>query len=150
MATRTMGVASMLMGVKGGHAGETDSVADFRTKSSRPPIPEERRTETHFHVERFPFCSEQSTGSSGGVYPERSLQEPPPAPPALCPSAGTGFAENSGTGEEPRSRCFPQRAAPQERNDGEELHKDGEELHNGFITYSSDVFTLQQTLSLHP
>lgn len=30
MATRTMGVASKLSGVKGGQAGEVDRVADFR------------------------------------------------------------------------------------------------------------------------
>ncbi|KAF3833348.1 hypothetical protein F7725_027013 [Dissostichus mawsoni] len=42
MATRTMGMASMLRGMKGGQAGEVDRVADFKTHSSRPPIPEER------------------------------------------------------------------------------------------------------------
>lgn len=40
MATRTMGVASKLSGVKGEQAGVEDRVADFRTCSSRPPIPE--------------------------------------------------------------------------------------------------------------
>lgn len=40
MATRTMGVASKLSGVKGEQAGVDDSVADFRTWSSRPPIPD--------------------------------------------------------------------------------------------------------------
>ena len=40
MATRTMGVASKLRGVKGGQAGEVEMVADLSTKSSRPPIPE--------------------------------------------------------------------------------------------------------------
>lgn len=38
-ATRTMGEASKLSGVKGGQAGEVDKVADFKTLSSRPPIP---------------------------------------------------------------------------------------------------------------
>lgn len=40
MATRTMGVASKLSGVNGGQAGAVDSVADFKTYSSSPPIPE--------------------------------------------------------------------------------------------------------------
>lgn len=38
-ATRTIGVASKLRGVNGGQAGDVDSVADFSTKSCRPPIP---------------------------------------------------------------------------------------------------------------
>lgn len=42
MATRTMGVASKLSGVKGEQAGEVDRVADFKTHSSRPPIPDRR------------------------------------------------------------------------------------------------------------
>lgn len=41
MATRTMGVASKLRGMKGGRAGEVERVADFNTHSSRPPIPRE-------------------------------------------------------------------------------------------------------------
>ena len=43
MATRTMGVASKLSGMKGGQAGEVEMVADFSTKSSRPPIPAKER-----------------------------------------------------------------------------------------------------------
>lgn len=43
MATRTMGVASKLSGVKGGQAGLVDRVADFKTHSSRPPIPDRKR-----------------------------------------------------------------------------------------------------------
>lgn len=42
MATRTMGVASKLSGVKGGQAGDVDRVADFKMYSSRPPIPDGR------------------------------------------------------------------------------------------------------------
>jgi len=38
-ATRTIGVASKLRGVNGGQAGDVESVADFSTKSCRPPIP---------------------------------------------------------------------------------------------------------------
>ena len=40
MATRTMGVASKWSGVNGGHAAVVETVADFRIKSSSPPIPE--------------------------------------------------------------------------------------------------------------
>lgn len=39
IATLTMGVASKLSGVKGGHAAEVEMVADFRINSSIPPIP---------------------------------------------------------------------------------------------------------------
>lgn len=46
MATRTMGVASKLSGVKGGQAGAVDSVADFKTNSSSPPIPERGQRNT--------------------------------------------------------------------------------------------------------
>lgn len=46
MATLTMGVASKLSGVKGGQAGEVDSVADFKTNSSSPPIPERGQRNT--------------------------------------------------------------------------------------------------------
>lgn len=43
MATRTIGVASKLRGVKGQQAGEVERVADFKTFSSRPPIPGDNR-----------------------------------------------------------------------------------------------------------
>lgn len=38
-ATRTIGVASKLRGMNGGHAGDVDNVADLRTNSSKPPMP---------------------------------------------------------------------------------------------------------------
>lgn len=43
MATRTIGVASKLSGVKGQQAGEVERVADFNTFPSRPPIPGDER-----------------------------------------------------------------------------------------------------------
>lgn len=43
IAIRTMGVASKLSGMKGEQAGVVDKVADFKTESSRPPIPDDRR-----------------------------------------------------------------------------------------------------------
>lgn len=45
IATRTMGVASKLSGVKGEQAGEVDKVADFKMHFSRPPIPDKRGKE---------------------------------------------------------------------------------------------------------
>ena len=40
IATRTIGDASKFTGVKGGQAKDIDRVADFKTQSSKPPIPE--------------------------------------------------------------------------------------------------------------
>lgn len=44
IATLTMGVASKLIGVKGGQAGDVEMVADLRMNSSMPPIPAEIQT----------------------------------------------------------------------------------------------------------
>lgn len=44
IATLTMGVASKLIGVKGGQAGDVEMVADLRMNSSMPPIPAEKQT----------------------------------------------------------------------------------------------------------
>jgi len=48
-----------LRGVKGGQAGDVDKVADFRTKSCRPPIPKrnwrgKKRTEKKASYEKRP------------------------------------------------------------------------------------------------
>lgn len=53
MATRTMGVASKLSGVKGGQAGDVDRVADFKMYSSRPPIPDRRGEDRDINTQVF-------------------------------------------------------------------------------------------------
>lgn len=55
------------------------------------------------------------------TYPGCFQQEPPPAPPALCPSAGTGCPRNSRKDEAHQANCgrhrYPPAAVQRQRMD---------------------------------